>query len=143
MQRHRDRQHSSTTFSVSKSGATRRSAERYSERDVLVCADCGARRTTWEWIKTIGFIVAGALVILVLSNSKSEGVHWPSADAPQAANVEVVEPPPAAPLAEPQAAPSTQVAEPIQTEPGSVTDQPPQAPAPKDGSLPPNLEGLY
>lgn len=143
MQRHRDRQHSSTTFSVTKSGASRRSSERYSERDVLVCADCGARRTTWQWIKIIGFIVAAAVVIFLLLNARPEGVSLPSPYESQASSVEVVEPPPAAPLAEPQIAPSLPVTEPVQIEPGAASDQPTQASPPPGGSVPPNLEGLY
>jgi len=143
MQRHRDRQHSSTTFSVTKSGAPRRSSERYSERDVLVCADCGARRTTWEWIKTIGALAVVAVIIVLLLNSRSRGVSRPSADELQASSVEIVEPAPVGPLLEPQAAPSPQVAEPVQNEPGAAKDQSPQAPPPPGGSVPPDLEGLY
>lgn len=142
MQRHRDRQHSSTTFSVTKSGAPQRSSERYSERDVLVCADCGARRTTWQWMKIIGFFVASAIVIFLLSNARSEGVSLPNADEPQAVGAEVVEPYSVAPPTEPQATlPS--VPETPQSEPATSSDQAPQVAPPPGGSVPPDLEGLY
>jgi hypothetical protein len=143
MQRHSERRHSSTNFTITDSGAKRRSSERYSEREVLVCADCGRLRGIWQWTKIIGALLALGAFVFLMNRGSGDSAPAVLPDAP------ITTADPHAAATAPNAT-VPQPSDPIPTLAESPTDQPeplvapePEAQAPPSGEPPPNLDGLY
>lgn len=153
MQRHTSRRKTGQTVSINADTGMRRvSSERYSNRHILVCAECGNRRTLISNIQTgVVLVIIVIVVALMVTNSRrtnDEAQFAPVAEvADQRVFVEsqpnsVEAAPPVQELVE-SAPPSSELTQPVplQLEPDETvvvaTSETPTQPTPED------LTGLY
>lgn len=153
MQRHTSRRKTGQTFSIdADTGARRMSSEHYSSRELLVCAECGNRRTTISNIQTgvvlLIIVVVVALIAINTSRTNDEGQYAPVAEvADQPVYVDeptnTIEAPPPAELpvetAQPFPAPSQPV--PSEFEASETTVAVPSEPSTQPAAD--DLTGLY